>query len=173
MTRINPPPAATLLSLTCAGKAGSLMPVIGFFSKYGALAANWGLGLSSSSVKPIQSHWWARLAFFLFQYSKNVTAEMIGYYMIKRILCFSIITPKWHEDSIEDSSRMVKQIRYSCIRTNIVKSPCCAHLTHWAHGHTWKQIEFDYSGFIVSTYFPITSPQTSEAIELWSKVKRP
>ena len=75
MTKMSPLPAAILLSLTCEGKAGSLMPVIGFFSRYGALAANWGLGLSSSSVKPMQSHWWARLAFFLFQYSRKVTAE--------------------------------------------------------------------------------------------------
>ena len=39
MTRMRPLPAAILLSLTCEGKEGSLMPVIGFFSRYGALAA--------------------------------------------------------------------------------------------------------------------------------------
>ena len=57
------------------GKLGSFTPVMGFFSRKGALAAKAGLGLSSSSWKPIQSQWWARLALFLFQYSRNVTAE--------------------------------------------------------------------------------------------------
>ena len=40
MTRMRPAPAAILLNLTWAGKAGSLIPVMGFFSRYGALAAN-------------------------------------------------------------------------------------------------------------------------------------
>ena len=35
--------------LTAFGNAGSLTPVIGFFSRYGAFAANSGLGRSSSS----------------------------------------------------------------------------------------------------------------------------
>ena len=39
MTRMRPLPAAILLSLTCDGKEGSIMPVMGFFSRYGALAA--------------------------------------------------------------------------------------------------------------------------------------
>ena len=39
MTKMRPPPAAILLSLTWEGKEGSLMPVMGFFSRYGALAA--------------------------------------------------------------------------------------------------------------------------------------
>ena len=84
--------------LTAFGNAGSLTPVIGFFSRYGAFAANSGLGRSSSSwiiIKrfenwksgtwnmclfvnwtwnPIQSQWCASEAFFLFQYSRKVTA---------------------------------------------------------------------------------------------------
>ena len=71
---IRPAPTTTRFNLRLSGKWGSLIPVIGFFSKNGALAANSGLGRSSSSLKPMQSQWWARLAFLRFQYSKNVTA---------------------------------------------------------------------------------------------------
>ena len=49
MTRMTPLPAAILLIRTALGNDGSLMPVIGFFSRYGALAAKSGLGRSSSS----------------------------------------------------------------------------------------------------------------------------
>ena len=72
---ISPAPTTTRFNLRLSGKCGSFIPVIGFFSKKGALAANSGLGRSSSSLKPMQSQWWARLAFLRFQYSKNVTAE--------------------------------------------------------------------------------------------------
>ena len=75
MKHIRPAPTTTRFNLRLSGKWGSLIPVIGFFSKNGALAANSGLGRSSSSLKPMQSQWWARLAFLRFQYSKNVTAE--------------------------------------------------------------------------------------------------
>lgn len=56
------------------GKEGSWTPVMGFFSCMGALAANSGLGRSSSSWKSRQSQWWAREALLRFQYSRNVTA---------------------------------------------------------------------------------------------------
>ena len=49
MRIIRPLPAAILLIRTALGNAGSLIPVIGFFSRYGAFAANSGLGRSSSS----------------------------------------------------------------------------------------------------------------------------
>lgn len=56
------------------GKKGSRTPVMGLRSRYGALAAKSGLGLSSSSWKPMQSQWCAKEADLRFQYSKNVTA---------------------------------------------------------------------------------------------------
>lgn len=72
-----PMPAATLLCLKDDGKLGSLTPVTGFRSRNGALAANSGLGRSSSSWKPMQSQWCAKLADLRFQYSKNVTAAIV------------------------------------------------------------------------------------------------
>ena len=48
---IRPLPAAILRRRALFGKYGSRTPVIGFFSVYGAFAANSGLGLSSSSCK--------------------------------------------------------------------------------------------------------------------------
>ena len=77
MKHMRPAPTTTRFNLRLSGKWGSLIPVIGFFSKNGALAANSGLGRSSSSLNPMQSQWWARLAFLRFQYSKNVTAEIV------------------------------------------------------------------------------------------------
>ena len=81
--QIRPVPTTTLFNLRLSGKWGSLIPVIGFFSKNGAFAANSGRGRSSSSLNPMQSQWWARLAFFRFQYSKNVTAEIIQKFNLK------------------------------------------------------------------------------------------
>lgn len=160
MTKIRPLPAAILLSLTWEGNAGSLIPVMGFFSKYGALAANWGLGFSSSSVKPIQSHWWAKLAFFLFQYSRKVTAEMNYLALDSNNECF-YLTPKWHEDSIEDSPWIIKKVSYSCVRTYVMKLPSSAFFTQWTHTQTYLRnginIHFFTWKFIlsnlVSTYF--------------------
>ena len=79
---IKPVPTTTRFIRRLSGKCGSLIPVTGFFSKKGAFAANSGLGRSSSSLKPMQSQWWARLAFFRFQYSKNVTARIEKKYII-------------------------------------------------------------------------------------------
>ena len=100
--------------LTAFGNAGSRTPVIGFFSRYGAFAANSGLGRSSSSwiiIKrfenwksgkwnlclfvnwtwnPIQSQWCASEAFFLFQYSRKVTA-------VEEIFCnFHFFSSNFH-----------------------------------------------------------------------------
>lgn len=69
-----PMPAAIRFVRNELGNEGSLMPVTGFRSRKGARAANSGRGRSSSSWKPMQSQWCDRLADFLFQYSRNVTA---------------------------------------------------------------------------------------------------
>jgi len=74
MRKIMPIPAATLLLRSELGKLGSRMPVTGFLSRKGARAANSGRGRSSSSWKPMQSQWCARLTDLRFQYSRNVTA---------------------------------------------------------------------------------------------------
>lgn len=72
-----PMPAAIRFVRSELGNEGSLMPVTGFRSRKGARAANSGLGRSSSSWKPMQSQWCERLADFLFQYSRNVTAASV------------------------------------------------------------------------------------------------
>ena len=46
------------------------------------------------------------------------------------------ITPKGHEDGVEDSSRIIKQIGDPGVVTNIVKLPGCALLTERTHAHT-------------------------------------
>jgi hypothetical protein len=74
MKKMMPMPAATLLLRSELGKLGSCIPVTGFRSRKGALAANCGRGRSSSSWKPMQSQWCAKLADLRFQYSRNVTA---------------------------------------------------------------------------------------------------
>jgi hypothetical protein len=74
MRKMMPMPAATLLLRSEFGKLGSRIPVTGFRSRKGALAANSGRGRSSSSWKPIQSQWCAKLTDLRFQYSRNVTA---------------------------------------------------------------------------------------------------
>jgi len=76
ITKTRPRPVATLWSLCRLGNMGSLAPVTGFTATKGAFAAYSALGLSSSPWKSVQSHWYAIVAHFLFQYSKNATAEM-------------------------------------------------------------------------------------------------
>lgn len=44
--KMTPMPAAMRFNLNVSGKAGSFIPVMGFFSTNGALAAKSGLGLS-------------------------------------------------------------------------------------------------------------------------------
>jgi hypothetical protein len=69
--------------------------VTGFILRKGARAANSGRGRSSSSWKPMQSQWCARLTDLRFQYSRNVTAlgrthfsQLLAYDWFSSI-CFS------------------------------------------------------------------------------------
>ena len=74
MTKTKPKPVAILFPLSFFGNIGSLTPVTGLTAMYGALAAYSALGFSSTPWKSVQSHWYAIVTHFLFQYSKNETA---------------------------------------------------------------------------------------------------
>ena len=74
--------------LTAFGNAGSLTPVIGFFSRYGAFAANSGLGRSSSSWIKNQTIWKLEFVFVCELDLESHTVPMVGQW---GILSFPIL----------------------------------------------------------------------------------
>ena len=80
---ISPLPAAILRSRALFGKYGSRTPVIGFFSVYGAFAANSGLGLSSSSYKKQIVKKWATQSLLTFS-PKDPYKNSMKYYAVSQ-----------------------------------------------------------------------------------------
>ena len=78
----------------------------------------------------MQSHWWARLAFFLFQYSRKVTARRK---IIRSSPSTFLRTPEGHEDRVEDSAGVVKEVGDPGVGADVVEGPGGALLALGAH----------------------------------------
>ena len=82
-----------------------------------------------------------------------------------------ILTPERHENSIKDSARMIKQVRYLGIPTDLVQRPSRALFTERAHSDA-KIISTAGITLIIS-YLYASGLHISLAMEFWSRVANP